>query len=246
MSAAIGGCAVTSATRRCGGSSRASTGSFGRPVVIIPFRGGCPHREAALGWVRARYGRSVLAEGSEPWVKAAAVMPAIRKSRAEVIAIVDADVWCPGFDEAVAAVQAGAPWAIPHGSVYRLSEGATADVLSGTEPSTDMELERRVYQGISGGGIVIAPRQTFLDVPMDHRFIGWGGEDFSHGIALRTMLGLPWRGTASLFHLYHPPQERRQQKFGSLETERLRRRYMAARKDPKAMRRLLNESRPTA
>lgn len=210
--------------------------------VLIPFAGGCPHRERALEALRGRYTWPVtIAQGNTPWIKAEAVNPAVRASPAEVIVVADADVWHPDVGAAVEAVKQGAPWAMPHLRVRRLTEQGTADYLAGAEPE-GLPLEQRPYLGVEGGGYVVARRETLLEVPYDPRFVGWGQEDVSLGLALRTLVGLPWRGRDSLVHLWHPPQVRMTRKYGNQHGRALWKRYARANGDPGAMRSLLAET----
>jgi hypothetical protein len=221
--------------------------------VVVPFRGGCPHRERAWRWVRARYQEIhpdwEVVEAPAPegaWCKGAAINPAVEASEAEIVIQADADCWTDGLADGVAAVEAGAGWAIPHLKVWRLSEEATAAVLGGAdwEQETRREggLAQRSYNGLAGGGLVVARRETLLEVPIDERFRGWGGEDEAHSFALNALVGPPWRGTADLYHLWHPPQERLTRRRGSKESWALRNRYAAARGRPDRMRRLLEEA----
>jgi hypothetical protein len=211
--------------------------------VIVPFAGDCQHRRSALNFITGRYPWPVtIAEGGDPWCKAAAVMPAIARSAAEIVVMADADVWCDRIGEAVDAVRDGAAWAIPHRGVFRLTEPATRDVLAGGAPDLQAICEP-AYLGLEGGGIVVARREHLLDVPMDPRFVGWGQEDSSWGYALRTMLGRPARRPGQLVHLWHPPQPRATRKRGSDASWQLGRRYHHALDDPAAMRQLLTEAR---
>lgn len=221
-----------------------------RVEVIVPWRGGCPHRDAARSWVTERYAehhpewrvRFMSTEDRGPWVKAKAVMPAVRASRADVIVVADADVWTDGLEQAVRAIVCGvAEWAIPHAKVYRLAEAATGAVLAGEAPSEDLELAEMPRDGVEGGGLVVSTRATLLDVPLDPRFVGWGQEDSSLGVALHCLAGPPWRGVADLFHLWHPPQQRLDRRWGSFDGKRLHARYVAARENPDAMRALIAE-----
>jgi hypothetical protein len=212
--------------------------------VVIPFRGGCPHRERALNHVLPLYATQPwdvrIATGGEPWVKASAVNPAVESSAADILILADADVWTAGLAEAVGAVERGAAWAVPHGHVHRLSEGGTTAVYRGASWQ-GQPLAERSRHGMVGGGIVVARREVLREVPMDPRFVGWGQEDQSFGLALHCLAGACWRGTAPLIHFYHPPQERLDRTWGSLEGTRLRDRYHAARANPDAMRALLAE-----
>lgn len=176
-----------------------------------------------------------------PWIKAATVMPALAASSAEIVIVADADIWCDGLADAVAAVTGGYPWALPHRMVRRLNEQATAEVLAGRDPASigDLAMVQRPYVGIAGGGLVVARRRLLLEAPLDARFVGWGREDESWGLALETLAGGPWRGSAPLFHLWHPPQERPTRSRGSPANEALRMKYVKAHGNPDEMRRLL-------
>lgn len=209
-------------------------------AVIVPWLGGCEHRERARDWCLARHRYPVtLAEGSEPWCKARAVMPAVRATSAEIVVVADADCWTDGLAEAVAMVEAGRAWAVPHRDVHRLSRTATEQLLAGGPADG---LEQEPYLGVVGGGFVIAPRDAILAIPLDPRFVGWGQEDRSWGMALEAVLGPPWRGTGPLIHLWHPPQQRLDRVIGSMDGWRLQRRYTKARWKPEAMAALLTEA----
>jgi len=209
------------------------------PEVIVPFAGSCPHRVKALDWVRSRHKWPVvIAQGGCPWVKADAIRPVIEASSADVLVIADADCWTDGLEEAVTAVELGAPWAKPHRNVLRLTEKSTRLFMAGEEWS---ELDQPVYRGVAGGGFVAARKETLLDVPMDPRFVGWGQEDIAWAIALHTLAGPAWVGDADLVHLWHPPQERMSRMWGSTGSRRLLRRYVGAKGKPDVMRSLIEE-----
>jgi hypothetical protein len=211
--------------------------------VVVPWRAGCPHRETALAWLLDRLGPVTLAEAPDgPWCKAQTIMPAIRASTADIVVVHDADVWCDAIPDAVAAVEAGALWAVPHLHVNRLTEPATAAYLAGADPAT-LTLEQERYVGVLSGGIVVVRRHVAVDTPMDATFQGWGGEDHSWGYALSTLHGNPWRGHADLWHLWHPPADRLNRRIGSYPSEQRRRRYFAAMNDRPAMRALVEEGR---
>lgn len=227
-------------------------------TVVIPWRGGCPHRERALDWVIAYYERSgyrvvVSDYWDEPWRKARAVMPAVERARPGVVVVADADLWCEDLDKAVWAILCGlAEWAVPHRVVHRLSEQATSRFYD----TGLIEYDCKPYEGRLGGGIVVAHRDTLLDVPLDRRYAGWGQEDESWGMALRVLKGDPWRGTAPLHHLWHPPpttvghpsredpdNERWTRRRGSSESWNLYKKYNNARHaGPEAMRKLLEDA----
>lgn len=229
-------------------SSDRGTVDPSRVSVILPWQDGCPHRRAALAWVRERWeqtGAQVLLgrlpEG-QPWCKAAAVAAALPAAAGELLVLADADVWCDDWRAALDAVAAGAAWASPHTWVHRLAGDATRQVLGGAPPRATMRHAEPPHRAMLGGGLVMVRRDTYDRVPMDCRFIGWGSEDEAWARALRVLAGAPWRGRAALWHLWHPPQERLSRREGSRESTALLQRYRAAR-DPDRMRALLEEFR---
>lgn len=167
-------------------------------------------------------------------------MPAVEASCADVLVIADADVWTDELTVAIAAIHAGEPWAVPHTLIHRLTLEASETLYAGGCATDPCE---KPYEGVIGGGIVIARRELLLEVPLDPRFVGWGQEDESWGAALRTLAGEPWRGGADLWHLWHPPQERLSRTRGSREGWNLRRRYLRARRDPELMREIVEEAK---
>lgn len=208
-------------------------------AVVVPWRSGCPHREAAWALIRHRLATTFpawdIVEGRHddgPWCKAAAVADALHRTDADILVLHDADVWCDGTPDAVAALEAH-PWAIPHGQVWRLAEGQL-------EPSTT-QLAQKPYRGLEGGGIVAIRRSTYEACPLDPRFTGWGQEDECFALALRALHRPPWRGDAPLWHWWHPPQPRRDRRTGSNASARLHLRYRQARRNPDRMRALLEE-----
>ncbi len=222
-------------------------------AVVVPYGGTCPYRRRAWAWVQARYaeahpGWDLIQAGvpAEKWRKGAAVNPAVAHCRAEIVVLADADVWTEGLTAAVAAVDDGAAWAMPHYNLHRLSEEGTSAVLAGAdwrEQALDDLDGKKPYRGIMGGGVLVARRETLEEIPVDERFTGWGQEDECHALALHTLAGEAWRGNADLLHLYHPPMPRMTRRRGSPESWALRVRYFALRDDPGALRALLEEFR---
>lgn len=220
-------------------------GGGGGVTVVIPWRAGCPHREAALSWVVARWRKA----GYEPvigrapsgeWRKAAAVAAALPAAGSGVLVVADADVWTDGIGAAIEAVAAGESWAVPHGKVHRLTRAATSATLAG-DPLGGL-LEQPAYRGVEGGGIVVLDRGLYAEVPLDPRFQGWGQEDEAWAVALRAVAGLPWRGDTPLWHLWHPPQPRMSRRWGSRMGMALYRRYRHAARRPDTIRALLAET----
>lgn len=224
-------------------------------TVVIPWRPSDEHRQRALDHVLAHYAENhpdyavVLAElaASEPWSKGRAVA-SIDMDPAEIMVIADADVLVApqSLRDAVRAISDGAVWAMPHYTVRRLSRESTALVYAGADPvglplSTDNTRDAKPYRAIEGGGIVALAHHTYLDVPLDPRFVGWGQEDESWSCALRTLAGAPAKFSADIHHLWHPPQPRKSRTVGSNEGDALALWYRRAKKKPEAMRALIDE-----
>jgi hypothetical protein len=213
-------------------------------AVLVPWRPGCAHREAAWRHLKALHARShpwPVIEGAPAdgeWSKATAVADALSKTDADVLIVADADVWTDGLPAAVAAVQDGAPWVVPHGRVRRLDGPSTAAVLAGGEWGGT--LDQPAYMGYPGGGITVLPAATYRAAPLDPRFVGWGQEDLAWSVALKRIAGAPWRGKSDLWHLWHPPQPRMTRQVGSEAGAELLKRYQRARTRD-AMRTLLEE-----
>lgn len=224
--------------------------------VIVPFRHGvCVHRERAWTWLRAWWARSfpeweIVVRSDDPagpWRKAVAVDGGVRRSRGEILVIADADVFSEGVSAAVEGVAAGAPWAVPHFQVCRLSEASTSRVLAGEELGAVISdpgpFAKPPYRGMAGGGLAVIPRSAWGIAPMDPRFADCGAEDECWGYAMTTLVGPPVRMEPPLFHLWHPPQSRHgQPRHGGINGE-LRLRYARAHLQPEAMRGLIREAR---
>lgn len=216
--------------------------------VIIPWRGGCPHREAALeftlGWwhelgFEPTIGTAVDDGG---WRKADCVNPYVEASTADVIVVADGDCLAVGMREAIGHVEAGRAWAMPFGVVWRLAPHVTTEVLEGQRAWSSTrppDLCDRPRRGMPGGGLVVARRDVMIEAPMDRRFVGWGGEDHSWGMAMGCLFGRPLRIQSPLVHLWHPPQPRENRTYGSVADKALRLEYRRAMRDQDAMRAVL-------
>lgn len=211
--------------------------------VVIPWRPDGPERLHAshwcLRWWAETYPQytvtvsSATADG--PWCKAAAVHTARIFATTDVVIVADADVWCP-VDDVVDAVQSGqVRWGMPHRTVRRLTQAATGRVLGGVwvppvtpDPRAVAGHVLETYPGSPGGGIVVLAADTFGQVPLDPRFVGYGQEDHSWSLALHRLAGAPLRGVGNLWHLWHPPQPRIAPGIGSHEGLLLWHRYRQA------------------
>jgi len=215
--------------------------------VVIPWSPGCSVRELNLGFVKRwwedEHPDSEVIVSAPPmpngWVKGHAANAGVAAASHDLVILADADCLTDGIPAAIKAVADGAPWAIPHGKVFRLTEeGTELFKATGDYPNP---FDRRPYRGVPGGGMVVASRETFVDVPLDPRFVGWGQEDESHALALTCLKGMPWRGDADLVHLWHPPQPKQSRRKGSDRSWNLFKRYRAAARDPLLMRHVLEE-----
>ena len=220
--------------------------------LLIPWRGGCEHREKALEWVLDRY-LEVLPDAEVtfgscadgPFNRSQATLVAASWNSADVFVVTDGDVFC---DPTLAIGNLGASgWAVPHKLIHRLSQESTEKVLAGADwrdlpLSTDNPQDRRPYKGNETGTLYVIRRELLFDVPPDVRFVGWGQEDQAHRYALRTLAGKPWRGTDDLVHLWHPPQERQNRRVGNPTSLALLGRYRKADRRPEPMRALIEEA----
>lgn len=221
-------------------------------TVVIPWRAGCPHRQAALAyvveWWAAHYPAYPIVLGSsqlgDAWCKGWAVADALDRVDTAHVIVSDADVIIPDVHLAVAAVQQGAAWAAPFRTVLRLSSFGTERVYeSGHLPGEPVPagwLADR-YAGQPGGGLVVLPADTARAVPIDPRFVGWGQEDLSWARALYLLAGGPWRSTSPLYHLWHPPAGRMTPGIGSRAGLDLYTRYRKA-VHPSTMQELVDEA----
>jgi hypothetical protein len=155
--------------------------------VLVPWRPGCPHRDAAWAWVQSRYAlehpdweliTGACAPG--PYNRSEAILDAASRAAGEVFVVADADVW---VDPQLAVERVGAAgWAIPHWHLHRLARESTELVLAGADwrglpLSTDNPQDSRPYKGHETGTLVVIRRDVLTDIPPDPRFVGWGHED---------------------------------------------------------------------
>lgn len=216
--------------------------------ILVPYDPTDPARVAGWEWLRARftalYPTWQIVEGHAPgkgWNKGLAVADALTRATGSILVIADADcVHAAGaLGEAVALVEAGTPWVVPHTLVHRLSSLDTDRWLESDPSRVDVtpttDLARRPYKGFAGGGSVVVPRATYEacgGIPSG--FNGWGGEDETLAIILDTLAGPHVRLDYDLVHLWHPPQERR--RGGQYRDNRvLASRYGSASGDPVMM-----------
>lgn len=225
-----------------------------RVSVLVPFRGGCPHRDRAWRFVREWYKTAFpdwqieLGDSESPeFSRTQAILDAYRRADGDVLVVADADVICDAIPDAIdQASEKG--WAIPHRLLHRLSPESTDLVLAGADwrglpLSTDNRQDCKPYVGFEAGTLLVLTRETFDAAPPDPRFVSWGHEEEAWSAALRCLVGPPWRGTADLVHLWHPAAPRQSRGKGSDANLNLCRRYRSARTSPTRMRTLIEEAK---
>jgi hypothetical protein len=187
-------------------------------VIMGWGSGDNPERVASRGWVLAWWrsrGFTVRTRESDvdPWVKAEAFNPPAAESSADVLIIADADSFVPLAQvQAAVASALRVGWAAPASHVYRLSREASAATLAAdpaaadVAPDLSLDPGRPVHDLMPGGGIVVVRRDVWeLVGGFDPRFIGWGGEDWALGAAIRTLTGsYATQVPGPYFHLWHP------------------------------------------
>jgi len=171
-------------------------------AVVVPYRA-TPDRiplwvHLHERWVATGWRVTLGACEQGPWVKASAVADGVARADGDVLVIADADVWCDGLADAVAAVERSAKWAVPHARILRLSDRATTAVLAGGPMAGALEVPP--HPAVPGGGITVVRRDVYEACPMPSLP---RREDEAWGVALTRKFGRPWRGTADLFHLWH-------------------------------------------
>lgn len=223
-------------------------------AVLVPFRGGEPHRDRNWSWVRSRYEQAgfdviVGTTDVEGFSRTQAILNAREQSDADVFIVADADVWTDPAALLGGVSQARASgWAVPNEKLHRLSEESTWRVLAGEDwhglpLSTDNAQDSKPYRVHEGGTLLIVTAEAFDTAPPDPRFVGWGQEDDAWALALRCLVGVPWRGAADLVHLWHPAEPRQTRIIGNDRNVQLVTRYRNARRRPDVMRALIEEGR---
>jgi hypothetical protein len=181
-----------------------------------------------------------------PFNRSEAILDGASKTTADTLILADGDCWSDGTHEAVAAVENGAPWAVPHLMLCRLSAEATERVLAGENPEDQDDFAERPYKGHEAGTLLVMNRATLEDIPPPVGMVGWGQDDDAWALALRCLIGPPVRGRQPCWHLHHPPQPRRSRGIGNDANLALYRRYKIARHDPARMRALVDEAKVPA
>ena len=224
-------------------------GSRWQVSVIVPFRGGCEYRERSKDYVVSRlrsehpeWQVTVVDSTGDKFSRAEAILRGLERSFGRIIVVHDADSWDKGLDAAVLRVKRKSLWASAHTKVHRLTQSESERFMFGQKVDLTNAIDPP-YRGTLAGGITVFKRETLEACPPDPRFRGWGGEDASHGIALKALFGGPVRELYPLVHLWHPEPERLSRSVGNLENDALMRRYLDAARNKDAIKGLLQEAR---
>ncbi len=212
--------------------------------ILIPWRSDRAERARNCAWVVSRLealvpDSEIIFGGSPdgPFNPSAAVNDAASRATGEMFCIHDADAVLPAawYERA----REGTGWTIPAGSVY-LTPTST-ERLCALPPNIEKKLDLPYGHEVefSVGGVVVLPRETFIDVGgKDERFTGWGPEDTAFALALWTLVGTPHKLAPPMLHLWHPTAgDHRPWPAG---TDRLLRRYKSASDNPDKMRKVLS------
>ena len=212
-----------------------------RISIIVPFQSNEPTRRRNWRWLK-RYWKShikgvqiVMGRDPQsrrrPWrrtplafSKTTAVNRAFKKTRGDIIVILDADAFLSaGIIKHCATRLRYARernihmWFVPYLHLYRLNTEGTTDIVAGDPrkgfplsfslfgpPPSDI-LEATDYGHKYGAMIQVMPREAFEAAGgMDPRFRGWGGEDVAFLHALDTLWGLHKNTPNDILHLWHP------------------------------------------
>jgi hypothetical protein len=204
--------------------------------LLVPFQGNELTRVADWQWLKEYWEYHLpdceILVGGDPtsrhrWQRRAfskthAVNHLFKKSKGDIIVILDADAYLDAKVVTHCAERLRSArrrdvrtWFIPYQHIYRLTFDATAELLE-TNPAHPLKFSspppRYDVQDTHGSGIgrrfgamcQIMPREAFETVGcMDPRFRGWGGEDCSFMHAVDALWG-PHKNTPNdILHLWH-------------------------------------------
>jgi hypothetical protein len=199
--------------------------------ILVPFREDTTRRTRNWEWLEKFYRESILdgkieiIEGEDdhfPFCKTAAVNDAFRKSKGDVIVVMDADCYIkPGrILEAATLIRAARKrrkfvWFVPYRRFYRLDEWASDRLLESNPahpwfipdppPPDYFDHKNNISSGHWWGALItVLPREAFMAIGgMDERFSGWGGEDVSFMYAMDTLWARHKTLDGPVFHLWH-------------------------------------------
>jgi hypothetical protein len=210
---------------------RAGRAASGKGItLLVPFRSDGDRRSETWAWLR-EYWRFWLPDAEvlmghdehTPFCKTAAVNDAFRRSRGDIIVILDADCFIDASVILGCAAQIRRArrlrrkmWFIPYRHFYRLTDAASCRVLASnpqdpyrfTSPPPPGDTEESSGQSSGhwyGALIQVMPREAFeVAGGMDERFAGWGSEDVSFMHAVDTLYCKHHTTRNQTLHLWHP------------------------------------------
>lgn len=217
-------------------------------AVIIPFRGGCRHREASMEY-QVEYCTKVfsgnydfeLVVADDPGLRfnrGRALNEGVRRSSADTLIFLDGDLHV-GIHEFVEAFRLLAKeecsFVVPFSSVNYLNPEGSRLTLK--HRALVGRYEGR-WTNRSTGGCNVLYRQDFL--PFDNRFSGWGFEDAAWAMAMETLRGPARWVEKPCYHFWHPSAFDSQHPDHAASVE-LCGRYTAAHKNKTEMEKIIKE-----
>jgi predicted glycosyltransferase involved in capsule biosynthesis len=199
--------------------------------LMIPFRTDYHERKKAFKWL-LKYWKHELPDAEiiighsrkHPFCKTEALNNAAAKAKGEILVVLDADTYMPGWiidrcaDRILEEIREGKRlWYVPYRHLYRLNKRITKKILESNPknplrlpsppPSKylDDDCHKSGYGHRYGAMIMIFPREA-LDILgcFDERFMGWGGEDIALLRALDTLYAKHKTTKNDVLHLWHP------------------------------------------
>lgn len=202
-----------------------------RPKIslLIPFTSNDKFRKQTFKWL-IQYWQHELPDAEivvghsrrRPFNKNEALNKALRKSTGEILVVLDADAYMPGYVIEYCANRILEDidyhlWYVPYRHLYRLTKSITERIIK-SDPANPLripspppksyytgDVDTTTYGHRYGAMIMIFPREA-LDLIgcFDERFKGWGGEDIALLRALDTLYGKHKTTNNDVLHLWHP------------------------------------------
>lgn len=189
-------------------------------TIIIPFHSKDTFRKKDLHVVMNYYktlfpntDMIIASDGNDPYSKSSAINKAVKKTKTECIAIIDADILCPKN-----AMLSGLkllksfPLILPYNNVCDLSRHMSEVLYDKPYYALNTSMlhgkNRHNNKSVPVGGINLINKTCFMKINgFDERFTGWGGEDDAFVAASDTICGPHKRLTGNIYHLWHPPKK---------------------------------------
>lgn len=182
------------------------------PVIIIPWRGGDPHREKAFDYVTKWIDQTGITRvwadsGADPFCRAESKnFGASEETWADVLIFNDADMIIPvdTYHELARLAWDTGNLCIGFVEYCALDQYHAARIYAGdVVPFSVRHPVNNV--GFSLGGVIAIRRDSFEEIGgYDERFRAWGNEDFALAIAAGTLFGNPLpRIEGQALHFFH-------------------------------------------